>query len=108
MTDGGAVPALARILNANMGAVLAEWLQLLKSQGGTGGGRIKDAELQTQCRDFLAALRQALSATDAAEVQAAPVGVVLSSGEYYGLVSALSVSLIAMVAALGAACFAFR
>lgn len=69
MTDGGAVSALARILNAHMGAVLAEWLQLLKVQGGTGGGRIKDAELQTQCRDFLAALRQALSATDAADVQ---------------------------------------
>lgn len=63
MTDGGgAASALARILDARTDAVLAEWLGLLKEQGGTGGGRIKDGELQTQCREFLAALRQALAA----------------------------------------------
>lgn len=49
------------------------------------------------------------AAADVAEkVQAAPAGVVLSSGEYYGLVSALTVTLIMLVAAMGAASFAFR
>jgi len=40
--------------------VLDEWLKLLKEAGGAAGGRIKDAELKTQCREFLAALRQGL------------------------------------------------
>ncbi|KAJ1525654.1 hypothetical protein ONE63_008872 [Megalurothrips usitatus] len=52
------------------------------------------------------------AAPDAVRVQAAPApapgGVVLSSGEYYGLVSALSTSLILLVAVLGAALLAFR
>jgi len=67
--DGGAASALARILNAHTGAVLAEWLQLLKAQGGTGGGQIKDGELQAQCRDFLAALRQAAAEADSADAR---------------------------------------
>ena len=41
-------------------AVLSRWREMLTTSGG-GGGRIKDAELQTQCRDFLAAFAQGLS-----------------------------------------------
>ena len=53
--------ALLEILEAHEGEVLAQWLALLKASGGTGGGRIKEGELQTQAREFLAALRQALA-----------------------------------------------
>lgn len=51
-------------------------------------------------------------AADAVKVQAAPAplagGVLLSAGEYYGLVSALSTSLVLLAASLGAALIAFR
>ncbi|GJD95893.1 STAS domain-containing protein [Methylobacterium iners] len=52
---------LSSILEAHDGEVLAQWLVALKASGGTGGGRIKEGELQTQCRHFLDALRQALA-----------------------------------------------
>src|SRR5215204_3006487 len=52
--------ALTGILEAHEGEVLAQWLASLKATGATAGGRIKEGELQTQCRDFLSALRQAL------------------------------------------------
>ena len=55
--------ALSSILEAHESELLAQWLTSLKATGGTGGGRIKEGELQTQCRTFLGALREAL-ATD--------------------------------------------
>ena len=69
MTDSGAASALARILGTHTAAVLAEWLRILASRDGTGGGVIKETELKAQCRDVLAALRQAVSATDSMDVQ---------------------------------------
>lgn len=62
-------PALSGILDAHQDEVLTQWLALLKAAGGTGGGRIKEGELQTQCRNFLGALRQALASEQAADVQ---------------------------------------
>jgi rsbT co-antagonist protein RsbR len=59
--------------------ILAEWLQLLKEQGVTGGGRIKDGELQVQCRNFLAAFGPA--AAGGAEVR---------DGSYQGVREILS------------------
>lgn len=56
--------ALARILVEHEDELLGSWVSLLKAVGGTGGGRIKDGELHTQCRDVLAALGQALSSSD--------------------------------------------
>ena len=53
--------SLSELIDVNEQAILTEWLALLKKGVGTSGGRIKDGELQTQCREFLAALRQALS-----------------------------------------------
>lgn len=45
-----------RLIQADTVALLARWRDLIVLAGGTGGGRIKDNELQTQCRDFLGAL----------------------------------------------------
>ncbi len=53
--------ALASLVLERQDEVLARWRELLTATGG-GGGRIKDAELQKQCRDFLGALAQGLSA----------------------------------------------
>lgn len=53
--------SLSELIDVNEQAILTEWLKLLKKGVGTSGGRIKDGELQAQCRDFLAALREALS-----------------------------------------------
>lgn len=63
--------SLSELIDAHEPAILTEWLKLLKQGGGTSGGRIKDGELQTQCRDFLAALREALS-SGGEDVQAEP------------------------------------
>ena len=54
MDDGLAI--LARIVAANGDALLGRWRELVVEAGGTGGGRIKEAELAKQCRDFLNAL----------------------------------------------------
>jgi rsbT co-antagonist protein RsbR len=68
---GSTIPTL---LAAHEQDVLAEWLRLLKEAGGTGGGRIRDAELQTQCRDFLALLRNAVASGGLDSIQAASYG----------------------------------
>jgi rsbT co-antagonist protein RsbR len=41
--------------------ILAAWTKKLKAAGGHGSGRIRDAELDAQCRSFLAALRDGLA-----------------------------------------------
>lgn len=51
---------LAGIIGAHEQALLADWVRLLKQAGKSAGGRLKDAELQTQCRDVLAAIREAI------------------------------------------------
>ena len=53
--------ALAALVLDRKNEVLGRWRELLTATGG-GGGRIKDAELQKQCRDFLDALAQGLRA----------------------------------------------
>jgi rsbT co-antagonist protein RsbR len=40
--------------------IVGEWLELLKKAGALQTGRIKESELQTQCRNFLDALRSAI------------------------------------------------
>ena len=62
-------PAVSGILDDHQGEVLAHWLALLKAAGATGSGRIKEGELQTQCRNFLRALRDALTSAETADVQ---------------------------------------
>ncbi|MDY0884616.1 STAS domain-containing protein [Dongia soli] len=52
---------LPRILQEHESQILAEWLQLLGEVVKTGRGRITEKELQDQCREFLARLREAIS-----------------------------------------------
>ena len=68
MEDGFA--ALSKIVGEHESAIVSRWRQLLMASTG-GAGRIKDAEVETQCRDFLAAFTAGLGAgaiawTDAA------------------------------------------
>ncbi|WP_413990915.1 STAS domain-containing protein [Labrys okinawensis] len=44
---------IARIVAAHQGKILEEWLDLLSKAGALESGRIKEAELKTQCRAFL-------------------------------------------------------
>ena len=58
MTDGaddGSLAVLTRLLKENEDAILARWRELLMASGG-GSGRLKEAELLKQCRDFLSSL----------------------------------------------------
>jgi rsbT co-antagonist protein RsbR len=64
---GSSIPAILRTHEQD---VHSEWLRLLKDAGGTGG-RIRDAELATQCREFLAVFRQAVASGDLANTQSA-------------------------------------
>jgi rsbT co-antagonist protein RsbR len=55
---------LAQLLSANEGAILAEWQKLLRQAGALQSGRIKEAELDTQCRDVLGRLKTAVAQDD--------------------------------------------
>jgi rsbT co-antagonist protein RsbR len=48
--------------------VLEAWIKALKEAGGYGGGRIRDAELDGQCRSFLAALGEGLASDGASDI----------------------------------------
>ena len=58
MDDG--LTLLARMITSQEEILLGRWRDLITEAGGTGGGRVKDAELRKQCRDFLSALAAAL------------------------------------------------
>lgn len=53
--------AITGIMDGKAEPILARWRELLAAAGGTGGGRIKEAELDTQCRTFLLAFGRALA-----------------------------------------------
>nr|WP_225883607.1 STAS domain-containing protein [Sphingomonas aliaeris] len=59
MEDGFA--ALSKIVSEREREIVAHWRQLLGAASG-GTGRIKDAEVEKQCRDFLSAFAAGLSA----------------------------------------------
>ena len=63
---------LPAMIEAHEGELLADWLKLLKASGSSAGGRIKDAELETECREFLAALPRAIGVGDLADLQNSP------------------------------------
>ena len=52
---------VSEILESHTDEVFASWTSQLKKNGGDGGGRIRDAELQTQCKGFLAVLKSAMA-----------------------------------------------
>jgi rsbT co-antagonist protein RsbR len=52
--------AIAQLVADHVKEIAAEWFDLLKKAGALQTGRIKEAELQTQCRNFLDLLQHAL------------------------------------------------
>jgi rsbT co-antagonist protein RsbR len=53
---------LTQLLTTHEQEILSHWLRLLKSGGALAAGRIKEAELDTQCRSFLSQLKQTIEA----------------------------------------------
>jgi rsbT co-antagonist protein RsbR len=71
MMKTNAAGTLLRPLRDDGDALLVEWLASLRAAGGTSNGRISEAELRTQCRDFLLALLGAFSSEEPTDVGAA-------------------------------------
>jgi rsbT co-antagonist protein RsbR len=62
LSDEIGTAALSSIINDQFQAILSRWKAMLLGADGTGSGRIKEAELQKQCSDFLTAFAAGLSA----------------------------------------------
>jgi rsbT co-antagonist protein RsbR len=60
--------SLRKLISQESDSILADWLASLKLAGGASNIRISEAELRTQCRDFLAMLQGALSSADPNDV----------------------------------------
>jgi rsbT co-antagonist protein RsbR len=61
---------LSQLIKGHQQDLQASWVANIKQAGGDGGGRIKDAELQTQCRNFLRALSELGSVGPAPDIEA--------------------------------------
>ena len=59
---GGKLSQLAQLVADQQPAILSEWMDRLREAGALEGGRISEAELHTQARNFLEAVRTALPA----------------------------------------------
>jgi rsbT co-antagonist protein RsbR len=57
----GELNALSQLVTEHEKEILQEWMDLLKKSGSLQTGRIKEAELQTQCRNVLEILRAAMA-----------------------------------------------
>lgn len=57
----GNVAAIAELVGTNEEIILAEWVELLKKAGSLQTGRITEAELFSQSREFLHLLRDGLT-----------------------------------------------
>jgi rsbT co-antagonist protein RsbR len=55
------VAKLAQLVSEQEAAIAREWMRQLQSAGALQSGRMKEAELQTQCRNFLDLFRPALN-----------------------------------------------
>jgi len=64
---------VSKILSAHEAEILSEWSQRLKDDGALQSGRIREAELNAQCKGFLTTLGEALAA-GATDVDTAPFG----------------------------------
>jgi rsbT co-antagonist protein RsbR len=62
-------PQLSKLIHDHEADLLAGWLEALKAAGGDRGGRIKEAELQTQCRSLLRVLRDVVGSDSFTDVQ---------------------------------------
>lgn len=65
---------LPRIVGDNEEAILEDWLAEQKSAGQIGAGRISDAELRTECRDFLRGFAEALKSGAGQDIEATGYG----------------------------------
>jgi rsbT co-antagonist protein RsbR len=54
--------AISKLLSTHEAEILSEWQRRLNEDGAFKGGRIKDAELNNQCRDCLRKLREGFEA----------------------------------------------
>jgi len=63
--------SLSQLLANHESEILAEWQALLRSSGALKTGRIKEGELDTQCKSFLANLRPSLLADGSADKSSA-------------------------------------
>ena len=52
---------LAQLVADQESSIVNDWLRILREAGALQTGRMKEAELKTQCRNFLDSLRKALS-----------------------------------------------
>lgn len=64
-----ALSDLPKLLRDHESQILSEWLKLLSQAIRTGRGRITERELQDQCRDFLAELREAIGGDNISNIQ---------------------------------------
>jgi rsbT co-antagonist protein RsbR len=66
---------ITTVIADNEQEILPEWLELLKKGGALQTGRISEAELAAQCREFLRLFRDALAkgAVDVANQAYTPV-----------------------------------
>ena len=69
MPSADAVSQLPQLIHDHEADLLARWLEKLKDSGGDGAGRIREGELQTQCRNFLHLLRGVLASGRSADIQ---------------------------------------
>jgi len=75
------ITSVAQLAAENEQEILSEWMEQLKATPAVQSGRLKEAELQTQCRNLLEALRKALGEGGAQASSAAyqPVRELLAS-----------------------------
>ncbi len=78
---GNEISSVAQLTAEHEQEILAEWMAQLKNTGAVQSGRLKETELQTQCRNFLEVLRDALAqgGTQIGHTAYAPVRDVLNS-----------------------------
>jgi rsbT co-antagonist protein RsbR len=75
------ITSVAQLAAENEQEILREWMEQLKATPAVQSGRLKEAELQTQCRNLLEALRKALGegGTQASGAAYQPVRELLAS-----------------------------
>ena len=70
MPTVGAASQLPKLIEAHQTDLLETWLEKLKELGADGGGRIKDGEIRTQCRNVLRALLDVPARESSKDIQA--------------------------------------
>jgi rsbT co-antagonist protein RsbR len=71
MTNIDTATSLQKIISQDSESLLTDWLASLKISGGASNIRISEAELRTQCRDFLVVLQGALSSAEPTDASSA-------------------------------------